>query len=79
MRKTREGGNKADGAGRTDPRSRELDAFGRAVSFFNAGKFEQAKPLFDQLAGSADRSVADAARSRSLMCERRMRSASETP
>jgi hypothetical protein len=72
MKKTTGGGNKSDGAG-NDQRSRDLSAFSRAVSLFNAGKFDEAKQLFDQLAGTADASMADAARSRALICERRSR------
>ena len=72
MKKTT-GGNKAEGAG-SDQRSRDLNAFSRAVSLFNAAKFDEAKQLFDQIAGTADRSIADAARSRALICERRSQS-----
>ena len=72
IKKTSGGNNKSDVAG-NDQRSRDLNAFTRAVSLFNAGKFDEAKELFDQVAGTADRSMADAARSRALICERRSR------
>jgi hypothetical protein len=56
-----------------NPRARDLGVFTRAVSLFNAGKFGEAKQLFDQLARTPDASIAHAARSRSLICERRGR------
>jgi hypothetical protein len=71
MRKT-PGGGKADGAD-GNQRSRDLGVFSRAVSLFNAGKFDEAKQLFDQLVGTPDASLAHAARSRALICERRSR------
>ena len=55
-------------------RLRDLELFSRAVGLFNAGKFGEAKSLFDQLSGIRDASVADAARSRARMCDRRLHS-----
>jgi len=69
---TGRGNHKADGAG-SDPHSRDLIVFSRAVGLFNAQKFEEAKELFQQLAGNSGGSLADAARSRALICERRIR------
>jgi hypothetical protein len=63
MKKTPGGANKSDSA----------DANQRSRSLFNAGKFGEAKQLFDQLAGIPDASLAYAARSRALICERRSR------
>jgi hypothetical protein len=65
------GTEKLDGAAK-DQRSRDLEMFSRAVSLFNAGKFDEAKNLFLKLAANADASLGDAARSRALICERRM-------
>lgn len=56
-----------------NPRNTDLTTFSRAVTLFNAGKFGEAKQLFDQLSGIRDTSLAHAARSRALMCERRTR------
>jgi len=64
--------NKADHAP-NDQRSRDLSVFSRAVGLFNSGKFDEAKGLFEQLTGNRDASLADAARSRVLICERRAR------
>lgn len=64
--------HKADAAP-NDQRARDLSVFSRAVNLFNSGKFEEAKGLFQQLAGNSDGSLADAARSRVLICERRIR------
>lgn len=72
MKKTPTGGAKSEGADGSQ-RSRDLTVFSRAVSLFNAGKFGEAKQLFDQLAGIPDASLAHAARSRALICERRNR------
>ncbi|HEV8037481.1 MAG TPA: hypothetical protein VGP62_01365 [Bryobacteraceae bacterium] len=73
MKKTPGGGNnKSDGAD-GNQRSRDLSVFSKAVSLFNAGKFAEAKQLFDQLARVPDTSLAHAARSRALICERRSR------
>jgi hypothetical protein len=72
MKKTPGGGNKSNGPD-ANQRSRDLIVFSRAVSLFNAGKFGEAKQLFDQLAGVPDASLAYAARSRALICERRSR------
>ncbi len=72
MKKTPSSGNKSDSAD-VNQRSRDLNVFSRAVSLFNAGKFGEAKQLFDQLAGVPDASLAHAARSRALICERRSR------
>jgi hypothetical protein len=66
------GGNKSDNPD-GNQRARDLNAFTRAVSLFNAGKFGEAKQLFDQLAAVPDTSLAHAARSRALICERRSR------
>jgi hypothetical protein len=71
MKKPPAGGNKSDGPFGSQ-RSRDLDVFSRAVSLFNAGKFDEAKQLFDQLAKIPDASLADSARSRARMCERRL-------
>jgi hypothetical protein len=71
MKKTT-GGHKSDG-GDGAQRSRDLGVFSRAVTLFNSGKFAEAKQLFDQLAGVPDASLAHAARSRALICERRNR------
>ncbi len=71
MKKTT-GGNKSETAD-GNQRARDLSAFTRAVSLFNAGKFGEAKQLFDQLVGVPDASLAHAARSRALICERRSR------
>jgi hypothetical protein len=72
MKKTPGRGNKSDGAD-GNQRSRDLGVFSRAVGLFNAGKFGEAKLLFDQLTGISDASLAHAARSRALICERRSR------
>jgi hypothetical protein len=72
MRKPTGGGNKTDGPD-SNQRSKDLSVFSRAVGLFNAGNFEEAKQLFDQLAGIPDASLADAARSRARICERRSR------
>jgi len=72
MKKTAGGSNKSDGAD-GGQRSRDLGVFSKAVGLFNAGKFDEAKQLFDQLTGIADASLAHAARSRALICERRSR------
>jgi len=73
MKKTPGGGNnKSDGAD-GNQRSRDLSVFSKAVSLFNAGKFAEAKQLFDQLARVPDTSLAHVARSRALICERRTR------
>jgi len=69
---TGRGGHKADAAP-NDQRSRDLSVFSRAVNLFNSGKFEEAKELFQQLAGNSGGSLADAARSRALICDRRIR------
>jgi hypothetical protein len=69
---TGRGNHKADRAA-NNQRSRDLDVFSRAVHLFNAQKFEEAKELFQQVAGNSGGSLADAARSRVLICERRMR------
>jgi hypothetical protein len=71
MKKTT-GGNKSDSA-EGSQRARDLSVFTRAVGLFNAGKFGEAKQLFDQLAAVPDASLAHAARSRALICERRSR------
>jgi hypothetical protein len=71
MKKTT-GGNKSESAG-GNQRARDLGVFTRAVGLFNAGKFAEAKQLFDQLAAIPDASLAHAARSRALICERRSR------
>ena len=71
MKKTT-GGHKSESAD-GNQRARDLGAFTRAVSLFNAGKFAEAKQLFDQLAAVPDASLAHAARSRALICERRSR------
>jgi hypothetical protein len=71
MKKTT-GGNKSESADGSQ-RTRDLSVFTRAVSLFNAGKFGEAKQLFDQLAAVPDASLAHAARSRALICERRSR------
>jgi len=57
----------------SNQRSQDLTVFSRAVTLFNAGKFGEAKQLFDQLSGIRDASLAHAARSRALICERRSR------
>jgi len=72
MKKTPGGSNKSDSVD-GNQRSRDLNVFSRAVSLFNAGKFGEAKQLFDQLARVPDASLAYAARSRALICERRSR------
>jgi hypothetical protein len=72
MKKSTSGGPKSDGAD-ANQRSRDLTVFSRAVSLFNAGKFGEAKQLFDQLGAVPDASLAHAARSRALICERRSR------
>jgi len=72
MKKQPVGGNKSEGA-TPNPRSHDLGIFSRAVTLFNAGKFGEAKQLFDQLSGIRDASLAHAARSRALICERRSR------
>jgi hypothetical protein len=72
MAKTTGGSNKSDGAAASQ-RSRELSLFSRAVSLFNAGKFGEAKPLFDELSSTPDATIADAARSRARICEQRTR------
>jgi len=64
---------KADGVAAPSQRNTDLTTFSRAVTLFNAGKFGEAKQLFDQLSGIRDASLADAARSRSRMCDRRSR------
>jgi len=69
MKKTTSGG-KSDGPA-PNQRAHDLSIFSRAVTLFNAGKFVEAKQLFDQLAGIRDASLAHAARSRALICERR--------
>jgi len=71
MKKTT-GGNKSESVD-GNQRARDLSAFTRAVGLFNAGKFAEAKQLFDQLAAVPDTSLAHAARSRALICERRSR------
>jgi hypothetical protein len=71
MKKTT-GGNKSETVD-GNQRARDLTAFTRAVGLFNAGKFGEAKQLFDQLATVPDTSLAYAARSRALICERRSR------
>jgi hypothetical protein len=72
MPKTPGGSSKSDSAD-SSRRSRDLSVFSRAVTLFNAGKIDQAKQLFDELTGTPDASIADAARSRSRICERRSR------
>ena len=72
MKKRPVGESKSDGAGLSQ-RSNDLSIFSRAVTLFNAGKFGEAKQLFDQLSGIRDASLAHAARSRALICERRSR------
>jgi len=69
---TGRGNHKADAAP-NDQRSQNLNVFSRAVNLFNAQKFEEAKQLFEQLAENSGGSLADAARSRALICERRIR------
>jgi len=59
----------------SNQRSQDLTVFSRAVTLFNAGKFGEAKQLFDQLSGIRDASLAHAARSRALICDRRSRPA----
>ena len=71
MKKPQAGGDKSAGAAEGQ-RSRDLDVFSRAVGLFNAGKFDEAKQLFDQLTKIPDASLADSARSRARMCERRL-------
>lgn len=76
MKKTQAVSKKAVAVKKTDgpdgnPRARDLVVFTRAIGLFNAGKFGQAKELFDQLARTPDASIAHAARSRALICERR--------
>ena len=51
-------------------RDSEIDTFGSAVTFFNIGKFHEAKELFDALKTSEDRGIAHAAMSRSIICDR---------
>jgi hypothetical protein len=72
MKKQPVSGSKSDGAA-ANQRSQDLTVFSRAVTLFNAGKFGEAKQLFDQLSGIRDASLAHAARSRALICERRSR------
>jgi hypothetical protein len=72
MKKRPVSGGKSDGAA-SNQCSQDLTVFSRAVTLFNAGKFEEAKQLFDQLSGIRDASLAHAARSRALICERRSR------
>jgi hypothetical protein len=71
MKKTT-GGNKSETVD-GNQRARDLSVFTRAVGLFNAGKFAEAKQLFEQLAAVPDTSLAHAARSRALICERRSR------
>ena len=72
MKKTPSVAGKSDSAA-GNRRSRDLNTFSRAVTLFNAGKFGEAKQLFDQLVGVPDTSLAHASRSRALICERRSR------
>jgi hypothetical protein len=72
MKKRPVGGSKSDSEA-SNQRSQDLTVFSRAVTLFNAGKFGEAKQLFDQLSGIRDASLAHAARSRALICERRSR------
>ncbi len=72
MKKPPASGKKMDGEAPGAQRTRDLGTFTRAVVLFNAGKFDQAKELFDQLTKIPDASLADAARLRARMCERRI-------
>ena len=72
MKKRPVSGSKSDGVA-SNQRSQDLTIFSRAVTLFNAGKFGEAKQLFDQLSSIRDASLAHAARSRALICERRSR------
>ena len=72
MKKTPASDKKLDGAAHAAQRTRDLGIFTRAVGLFNAGKFDEAKELFDQLTNIPDASLADAARLRARMCERRL-------
>jgi len=71
MKKPPASGKKVDEAPGAQ-RTHDLGVFTRAIGLFNAGKFDEAKELFDQLAHIPDASLADAARSRVRMCERRI-------
>ena len=56
----------------TPHEAEDLRLFEKAMVKFNSGRFVEAKHLFEQLTNSSDRGLADAARQRKRMCERRI-------
>lgn len=52
-------------------RGTEIQEYTKAIALFNAGKFQQAEPLFRQLSDATTIEIAHAARMRLLMCQQR--------
>ena len=50
----------------------DLRSFERAMKEFNDGRFADARELFERLVQSSDTGLADVARQRVRMCERRI-------
>ena len=50
----------------------DLRLFERAIALFNAGRFAEAKQIFEQLTKSSDRGLAHVALLRKRMCDQRI-------